>query len=153
MTKASLARWIVVILAASIIPVAVAAPQAAPAPAPKEGPTFDSAAASKGASTYQRYCAVCHGPSARGDGPLASDLREPVPDLTTIAARSGGKFPTERVQRIISSGENLRGHGSEDMPAWGDAFKRTTGLDGATPNQAIRNLTHYLWSLQRSAAK
>ena len=73
----------------------------------------------------------------------------PVPDLTTIAARSGGKFPAERVQKIIASGENLRGHGSADMPAWGDVFKRTTGLDGATPDQAIRNLTHYLWSLQR----
>ena len=77
----------------------------------------------------------------------------PVPDLTTIAARSGGKFPAERVQKIIASGENLRGHGSADMPAWGDVFKRTNGLDGATPDQAIRNLTHYLWSLQRDAGK
>jgi hypothetical protein len=43
----------------------------------------------------------------------------------------------------------LRGHGTPDMPAWGDAFKRTEGTDAPTPKQAIRNLTHYLWSLQR----
>lgn len=151
--KAALTPCLVAILAVSAIPAAFPAPQAPAAPAPKEAPKLDSNAASSGATPYQRFCAVCHGPSARGDGPLGSDLRVPVPDLTTIAARSGGKFPAERVQRIISSGENLRGHGSADMPAWGDVFKRTTGLDGATPDQAIRNLTHYLWSLQRAAVK
>jgi mono/diheme cytochrome c family protein len=153
MTKPTFAPCLVAILAASVIPKALAAPQAPAAPAPKEAPKLDANAASSGSTPYQRYCAVCHGLSARGNGPLASDLRTPVPDLTTIAARSGGKFPAERVQKIISSGENLRGHGSVDMPAWGDVFKRTTGLDGATPDQAIRNLTHYLWSLQRDAGK
>ena len=153
MTKATLAPCLAAILAASVIPGAVAAPQAPAAPAPKEAPKLDSSAASSGATLYQRYCAVCHGPSARGNGPLATELRTPVPDLTTIAARSNGKFPAERVQKIISNGENLRGHGSVDMPAWGDAFKRTSGLEGATPEEAIRNLTHYLWSLQRDAGK
>ena len=60
-----------------------------------------------------------------------------------------GSFPEERVRRIIQSGEALRGHGTPDMPAWGDAFKRTEGTDARTPEEAIRNLTHYLWSLQR----
>ena len=153
MTRTTLASCLVGILAAPVIPAALAAPQAAPAPPPKEAPKLDNNAASSGGALYPRYCATCHGASARGDGPLAHDLRVPVPDLTTIAARSGGKFPAERVQRIIANGENLRGHGSVDMPAWGDVFKRTTGLDGATPDQAIRNLTHYLWSLQRDASK
>ncbi len=152
MTKATLGSCLVAILAAPVIPAAFAAPQAAAAPAPKEAPKLDDSAASSGGALYPRYCATCHGPSARGDGPLAHDLRVPVPDLTTIAARSGGKFPAERVQKIIASGENLRGHGSADMPAWGDVFKRTSGLDGATPDQAIRNLTHYLWSLQRGSS-
>jgi mono/diheme cytochrome c family protein len=147
MTKATLARCLVAMLAAPLVTAATAAAQA-----PTE-PTLDPNAASSGGTPYQRFCAVCHGTQARGNGPLASDLRTPVPDLTTIAARSGGKFPAERVRKIITSGENLRGHGSADMPAWGDAFKRTTGLDGATPDQAIRNLTHYLWSLQRETAK
>jgi mono/diheme cytochrome c family protein len=151
MTKATVASYLVAILAAPVVPAAQAAPQAAAAPAPKEAPKVDMNAASDGGALYPRYCATCHGASARGNGPLAADLRVPVPDLTTIAARSRGKFPVERVQKIITNGENLRGHGSADMPAWGDAFKRTSGLDGATPEQAIRNLTHYLWSLQRDA--
>lgn len=110
---------------------------------------YDASAAAKGAVVYVRYCVSCHGKGARGDGPLAADLRVPVPDMTTLAARSGGRFPEGRVQRIIESGEVLRGHGTPDMPAWGDAFKRTGGTDAPTPEQAIRNLTHYLWSLQR----
>lgn len=109
----------------------------------------DPDAAAKGAVVYVRYCVSCHGKGARGDGPLAADLRVAVPDMTTLATRNGGRFPEARVERIIQSGEVLRGHGTPDMPAWGDAFKRTEGTDAPTPKQAIRNLTHYLWSLQR----
>ena len=110
----------------------------------------DPSAASKGAVAYVRYCVSCHGKDARGDGPLAADLRVAVPDMTTLSVRNGGRFPDERVRRIIESGEVLRGHGTPDMPAWGDAFKKTEGTDARTPQEAIRNLTHYLWSLQRS---
>jgi mono/diheme cytochrome c family protein len=111
----------------------------------------DASAAAKGAVVYVRYCVSCHGKQARGDGPLAADLRVPVPDVTTLAARSGGRFPEDRVRRIIQSGELLRGHGTPDMPAWGDAFERTGGIDAPTPAEAIHNLTHYLWSLQQPA--
>lgn len=114
---------------------------------------YDTSAAAKGAVVYVRYCVSCHGEGARGDGPLAADLRVAVPDMTTLAARSGGRFPEERVRRIIESGEVLRGHGTPDMPAWGDAFRRTGGTDARTPAEAIRNLTHYLWSLQRDGGK
>jgi len=150
MSKATFAQCLVAVLAAALVPVAAVA-QAPAGPAPKDAPDLN--AATSGATSYQRFCAVCHGPTARGNGPLASDLRTPVPDLTTIAARSTGKFPAERVRKIITSGEGLHGHGSADMPAWGDAFKKTTGLDGASPDQAIYNLTHYLWSIQREAAR
>lgn len=111
----------------------------------------DPDAAAKGSVVYVRYCVSCHGKDARGDGPLAADLRVAVPDMTTLAARNGGPFPVERVRRIIESGELLRGHGTPDMPAWGDAFKKTGGTDARTPQEAIRNLTQYLWSLQRPA--
>ena len=113
----------------------------------------ETAAAQKGAVVYVRYCVSCHGKSARGDGPLAADLRVAVPDLTTLAARNGGRFPQQRVERIVGSGEPLRGHGTPDMPAWGDAFKKTAGIDAATPEEAIRNVTHYVWSLQRTSGK
>lgn len=109
----------------------------------------DATAAAKGHITYVRYCVSCHGQGAKGDGPLANDLRIPVPDLTTLALRSGGKYPKDRVVRLIQNGEVVRGHGTADMPAWGDAFKKTKGTEEATVDAAIRNLAEYLWSAQQ----
>ena len=116
-------------------------------------PKRDAAAVAKGKLVYVRYCVACHGPEARGDGPLARDLSVPVPDLTTLATRASGQFPFERVQRVIELGEPLKGHGSSDMPAWGDAFKRTKGIEAASPKEAIRNLSLYLSSIQRPPEK
>jgi len=109
----------------------------------------DNEAIARGRTTYVRYCVSCHGKEARGDGPLAKDLRLPVPDLTTLAARSGGAYPYDRIVRIISKGNEVRGHGTADMPAWGPAFNRTDGIEVAV-DEAIRNLAQYLGSLQRS---
>lgn len=117
------------------------------------GPAVDAAAAAKGRITYGRYCVSCHGKAGQGDGPLANDLRVPVPDLTTLAARNGGQFPSDRVTRIISIGEPLKGHGTPDMPAWGDAFKKTGGTGAPTAEVAIRNLAQYLASIQRPPVK
>jgi hypothetical protein len=77
----------------------------------------------------------------------------PVPDLTTLAARNSGMYPFDRVARVVEVSEPLRGHGTPDMPAWGDAFKRTKGTGAATPTRAIHNLTYYLRSLQRDSGK
>jgi mono/diheme cytochrome c family protein len=111
----------------------------------------DKAAAVKGQTTYVRYCVSCHGPAGRGDGPLANDLRVLVPDLTAIAARAGGRYPYDRVERIVRSGEILRGHGTADRPAWGDVFKKTKGTEAATVDSAVRDLTHYIGSIQAPA--
>ncbi|HET8645057.1 MAG TPA: cytochrome c, partial [Vicinamibacteria bacterium] len=113
----------------------------------------DAAMAEQGRVTYVRYCVSCHGPAGQADGPLARDLAVAVPDLTTLAARSGGSYPEARVRRIIDHGEKLRGHGTADMPAWGDAFKKTAGIAAPTVEDAIRNLTHYIWSLQQDQKK
>ena len=114
-------------------------------------PAPDAAAAAKGRVTFGRYCVSCHGPQAKGDGPLARDLRAAVPDLTTLAQRSGGKFPYDRVVQVIQNGETVRGHGTTDMPAWGDTFKKTKGTGEATADAAIRNLSQYLRTLQQPA--
>lgn len=112
----------------------------------------DPAAAKQGKITYVRYCVSCHGPEGRGDGPLARDLAVRVPDLTTLAFKSD-TFPLDRVKQIITLGEPLRGHGSADMPAWGDAFKKTEGIAAPNVDAAIENLAQYIWSLQRPPAK
>ena len=111
----------------------------------------DAAAAAKGKVTFGRYCVSCHGPQAKGDGPLARDLRVTVPDLTTLAQRSGGKFPHDRVVQVIQDGATVRGHGTADMPAWGDAFKKTKGTGETTVDAAIKDLSQYLRTLQQPA--
>ncbi len=63
---------------------------------------------------------------AKGDGPLAGNLRHAPPDLTVLAKRSGGKFDADRVHRMIDGRDPIKGHGGPDMPIWGDAFKRST---------------------------
>ncbi|HEY7514720.1 MAG TPA: c-type cytochrome [Vicinamibacteria bacterium] len=110
--------------------------------------SYDKEASAKGRLTYERYCVSCHGKTARGDGPLAKDLRVPVPDLTLAAKRAGGTYPSDRVFGIISRGSVVRGHGTDDMPAWGSAFNRTEGTEAAV-DEAIRNLVTYLGSVQR----
>ena len=152
MTKATLGSCPVAILAAPFIPAAFAAPQAAAAPAPKEAPKLDVSLAPSGAApspSLLRDLPRPFGPRRRAARPRPARAGARPHDDRGAQRR---EVPGERVQKIIASGENLRGHGSADMPAWGDVFKRTTGLDGATPDQAIRNLTHYLWSLQRESS-
>ena len=39
----------------------------------------------KGRDLYQQHCAVCHGPSGRGDGPAAPGLDPPPADLARVA--------------------------------------------------------------------
>src|SRR5262245_4865515 len=73
----------------------------------------------QGPELFKAYCAVCHGNDAKGSGPMAGSLKASPPDLTRIAARSGGRFPFVRVQRIISGEEPMQaGHGPREMPVW-----------------------------------
>jgi hypothetical protein len=55
------------------------------------------------------------------------------------------------VVQVIQDGATVRGHGTADMPAWGDAFKKTKGTGEATVDAAIRNLSQYLRTLQQPA--
>ena len=112
---------------------------------------LDPSAASVGRNLYKSYCASCHGKTGLGDGSLAEHLRTPPSDLTEISKREGS-FPFERIQKIIDGRTPVRGHGSADMPAWGDAFKKSSGgLTEEEVKRRIDNLTHFLWSLQKAS--
>jgi nucleotide-binding universal stress UspA family protein/mono/diheme cytochrome c family protein len=102
-----------------------------------------------GSELYRTYCATCHGTAARGDGPLASSMTRKPADLTEIAKRNGGLFPSELVFRTIDGKRPVRGHGGADMPVWGDAFARSRdGGDPATVKRMIDSLVDYLESIQ-----
>ena len=72
---------------------------------------------------YRQYCSVCHGKDAKGDGPLAPDLKVKPADLTQVSQKAGGEFPMWRVFEVIEGREEVKGHGTREMPIWGTEFK------------------------------
>jgi mono/diheme cytochrome c family protein len=107
----------------------------------------------QGPTLYQAYCAVCHGKDGKGAGPMAKSLKVKVPDLTTIAARNGGTFPSEDVQKIIS-GEDAKpaGHGTREMPVWGPIFSQIA-WDQDLGRLRVYNLAKYIEGLQSTAPR
>jgi mono/diheme cytochrome c family protein len=77
--------------------------------------------AEDGRELFSTYCADCHGVTGKGDGPVASLLRQRPSDLTTITLQSRGIFPAVRLHRIID-GRDMVAHGDPEMPVWGNAF-------------------------------
>ncbi len=76
-----------------------------------------------GKQEFIRSCAACHGESGKGDGLVAGLLLVKPPDLTSIRKRHGGEFPTSWVYRIIDGRNEMRPHGSKEMPIWGDRYR------------------------------
>ena len=102
-----------------------------------------------GGEVFRTYCATCHGPLGRGDGPLASSMRRKPADLTEIAKRNGGEYPSEIVYRTIDGKTPVRGHGGPDMPVWGDAFARSRdGGDEVAVKERIDSLVNFIRTLQ-----
>jgi mono/diheme cytochrome c family protein len=103
-----------------------------------------------GQDLFTYYCATCHGNDARGNGPVASALRTPPPDLTRLTRRNGGIFPRlQVVQFIAGGGTALRGtHGSDEMPVWGPIFKMLDPSDERLVLVRIESVVQYLESIQ-----
>lgn len=101
-----------------------------------------------GAALFQAYCATCHGTDAKGNGPAAASLKTGPPDLTRISRRNGGKFPSDRVQKIIAGDDGILAHGSRAMPIWGPIFSQIA-WDQDLGRVRIYNLAKYLESLQQ----
>jgi mono/diheme cytochrome c family protein len=105
-----------------------------------------------GAELFERFCASCHGASARGDGPVAPTLNTVVPDLTGISERYG-EFPAALLRDVIDGrGMDLRAHGTRAMPVWGYEFWVEEGGDVVAQNavrDAIAKLDDYVRSVQR----
>jgi len=102
-----------------------------------------------GQEMYKTYCAVCHGIDGAGNGPAAEALKVPPTDLTTMASRNGGKYPSLRVAAIIRGEEVLAAHGTKEMPIWGSLFWTLSGGHDGTVQQRVTNLNQYISSLQK----
>jgi mono/diheme cytochrome c family protein len=110
------------------------------------------AAEPAGKPLYVQYCASCHGLAGRGDGPVASSMRQPPPDLTTLAQRSGGRFDEREAMAVIDGARLVAAHGPREMPVWGAVFDKE--LEEAPFGARVRLLraqvlADYLRTLQR----
>ena len=102
-----------------------------------------------GRDLFEFYCAPCHGRNGKGDGPVAPALKNPPADLTTIARRNGGTFPSRRVESFITSDTEAPqpAHGTRVMPVWGPIFQSLDPNDTRTKVR-ISNLAAYIASIQ-----
>jgi mono/diheme cytochrome c family protein len=101
-----------------------------------------------GAKIFRNYCASCHGVNGNGDGPVVPALKRKVPQLTTLARRNHGTFPTARVRSVIAGDESYAAHGSREMPVWGPIFHQIE-YDQDLGYVRLKNVTEFLNSIQQ----
>jgi cytochrome c oxidase cbb3-type subunit 3 len=68
---------------------------------------------------YDRFCAVCHGPAGKGDGPAGMTLPKHPRDFTDCAVMK--PMSDETLFKAIKEGGPAVGL-SKDMPPWGDGM-------------------------------
>ncbi len=122
-------------------------------------PELTSAEMAGAAKDFGTYCSVCHGADARGQGPVARELKTPPADLTKITARAGGTFPAEVVYKRIEGLDMPLAHGTSAMPVWGAIFVNQAIGDGVLIEDAktaarvaterMQRLVRYLESIQK----
>lgn len=100
-----------------------------------------------GKHLFRSFCASCHGAQGKGDGSIAEMLRVAPADLTQLANTNGGEFPFERSMAIIDGRVKVDGHGTAEMPAWGDAFAEISESEEDVQAK-IGQLVHFIWSIQ-----
>jgi mono/diheme cytochrome c family protein len=127
-------------LAAAVLVGACARPAVAPSPSSM------TEAATDGRGVFLRRCASCHGSEGDGDGPVASSLRTPPPDLTRLGV--GAAFPRERVIAVVTGTAPPAAHGSREMPVWSLQFGPPSGATAAASLWATRQLALLIDHLQ-----
>lgn len=106
-----------------------------------------SIAAVSGKDLFYSNCASCHGVGGKGDGPLGQVLTIRPADLTTLAKRTKGKYPADKVYQMIDGRDPaVRGHGGPDMPVWGDIFNAKVGT--AAVKERVNALVKHIETLQ-----
>ncbi|MEO8603931.1 MAG: cytochrome c [bacterium] len=126
----------------------------------------DDPGVTHGQMLYTKYCASCHGPGGKGDGPAAAKLTPKPTDLTQIAKQNGGKFPFYETMISIEGRSpdgqnedtslpgNVSAHGPASMPVWGEVFSRQELSKGTSLDLQLQTtgkimmITEYLQSIQ-----
>jgi mono/diheme cytochrome c family protein len=136
----------VILVAISAFAMGQQAPAQTP-PTVKHVP-ITNAPSNSGKEMFNSYCAVCHGTAAKGDGPAATAMKTPPTDLTALAKKNGGKYPSAHVASVIRGQGTLPSHGSQDMPVWGPLFSSISQGHEAQVQQRTANLVAYIETLQ-----
>ena len=107
---------------------------------------------------FGQLCAPCHGRDGMGNGTQAAHLSKKPADLTVVTQKYG-EFPAQKVFETIAGLDMPDGHGTRDMPIWGDVFVteqvgKSTSVEEAMKasdeaTQRIANLVRYVESIQQ----
>jgi mono/diheme cytochrome c family protein len=116
-------------------------------PAVRQVPITD-VPSNSGKQMFNSYCAVCHGTDAKGSGPAAAALKSVPADLTQLAQKNGGKYPSAHVASVIRGQATMPSHGSQDMPIWGPLFSSISQGHEGQVQQRTANLVQYIETLQ-----
>jgi len=101
-----------------------------------------------GKEMFKSYCAVCHGTDGKGNGPATPALKVAPTDLTLLAQKNGGKYPSAHVASVIRGQAKVPSHGTEDMPIWGPLFSSISQGHESQVQQRTANLVAYIETLQ-----
>jgi hypothetical protein len=106
-----------------------------------------------GQREFRHACAVCHGLGGKGESIMTTlNLLTVRPaDLTQLSKKYQGQFPFWQVYRIIDGREEVKGHGTRDMPIWGEVFRQPEGgqrVDETCAIGRILALVYYIQSIQ-----
>lgn len=105
-----------------------------------------------GKQMYEAYCASCHGADGRGNATAAAALTQPPADLTLLASRNGGEFPTYRVRSVLIDQDFYHDRTADTMPVWAPAFKSLQQNHPDIVWLRVHNLVAYLKTMQPSPA-
>jgi hypothetical protein len=78
---------------------------------------------------------------------MASALKAKTPNLTLLAKKNRGQFPSARVRRVILGNDTVKPHGAREMPIWGSTFHQIE-YDQDLGNVRLENLVKHLESIQ-----
>jgi len=101
-----------------------------------------------GKAIYGQYCAVCHGRSGEGNGPIAGFLTIPPVNLRLLYQKYGNPLSVDQIEKFIDGRADVKTHGPRDMPVWGKRFYGESGGSEADTADRLAKLVAFLQSIQ-----